>query len=277
MLQATVLENMKLGQTNKIKNIVLVTALAMAGVSNAQSAATGPNKVYIEQVGNSNTVTIQQVGGTNNVGGTSVTASAVATTGVTTLTPSAPSATNYATITGSSNTLTLNQTGNSNSAQYNIQGNDNIYTSNVSGHGNQTKLTIGDVNNASNLRNTVTETITGDTNLIIQDLVGSDITSTTTITGNSNQITKSLLSSNGTSDISISGNSNILNIQQTDAAGANGHYLKQVIAGDYNSITTQQQGTNDTTVDIKATGSHNTITVRTSSAAIVSPATAIVR
>ena len=112
---------------------------------------------------------------------------------------------------------------------------------------------------------------------IIQNLVGSDITSTTSVTGNTNPIYKDLLSSNGTSDISISGNSNVLNIQQTDAAGANGHYLKQVIAGDFNSITTQQQGTNDTTVDIKATGSHNTITVRTSSSTIVNPTTAIAR
>jgi hypothetical protein len=62
-----------------------------------------------------------------------------------------------------------------------------------------------------------------------------------------------------------------------DAAGANGHYLKQVVAGDFNSVTTQQQGSNDTTVDIRATGSHNTITVRTSSSTIASPATAIVR
>jgi len=54
--------------------------------------------------------------------------------------------------------------------------------------------------------------------------------------------------------------------------------LKQVIAGNYNSIITQQQGTNDTTVDIKTTGDHNTITVRTSSASTIStPRTAVPR
>jgi hypothetical protein len=47
--------------------------------------------------------------------------------------------------------------------------------------------------------------------------------------------------------------------------------------GDFNSITTQQQGFNDTTVNILTTGSHNTITVRTSSSAIVGPNTAIAR
>jgi hypothetical protein len=48
-------------------------------------------------------------------------------------------------------------------------------------------------------------------------------------------------------------------------------------AGDYNSITTQQQGFNDTTVNIKTTGDHNTITVRTSSTSIVNPVSAIAR
>ena len=62
-----------------------------------------------------------------------------------------------------------------------------------------------------------------------------------------------------------------------DAAGAGGHYLKQVIAGDFNSVSTQQQGSNDTTVDIRATGSHNTITVRSSSGIIANPITAIAR
>jgi len=264
-----------------MKQHKLFASMLLAGLMHvstsvfAQSASTGPNKVYIEQVGNSNTVTIEQVGGTNNVGGVTHTV-AVANTGITTLTPAAPSASNYATITGGSNTIAMTQNGDSNSAQYNIKGNNNVYTSNVTGDGNQTKLTMGDTN-TNTLRTTVTETVTGNSNMIIQNIVGNDITSTTAISGNSNQITKELKSTNGESDISIVGSSNVLNIQQIDAAGANGHYLKQVIAGDFNSITTQQQGTNDTTFDFKVTGSHNTITVRSSSSAIVNPATAVAR
>jgi hypothetical protein len=265
------------GLSRKLLTILVLAAMPVSGIAVAQSAATGPNKVYIEQVGDSNTVTIQQVGGSNNVGGVGVTSKTVDAAGVTTLLALAPSSTNYGTITGSSNILAITQTGNGNSAQYSIQGNDNQYTSTVTGHSNQTKLEIGDLNNASNLRNIVTESITGDSNLIMQNIVGSDITSTTIIGGNSNQITKELKSSNGTSDISITGDSNVLNIQQVGAAGANGHYLKQVITGDFNSITTQQQGTNDTTVDIRTNGSNNTVTVRTSSATILLPATAIAR
>lgn len=252
--------------------------LTMSGLIQAQATvATGPNKVYIEQVGSSNTVTIQQVGGTNNVGGTAVDAQTVDSTGLTTLTPTAPSATNYGTITGSSNTLAITQTGSGNSAQYNIRGGNNSYTSVVTGNSNKTKLNIGDLSNASNLRNVVSETITGNTNILIQDIIGNDITSTTTISGNSNEITKELKSTNGESILQITGDSNIINAQQVDSAGTNGHYLKNVIVGSYNSITTQQQGSNDTTVDIKTTGDHNTITVRTSSSAITSPVSAIAR
>lgn len=258
--------------------LLAVLLLSFSAVSMAQVAATGPNSVYIEQIGSSNTITIEQVGGTNRVGGTADdTPVTVDASGVTTLVPTAPSAINYGTITGSDNVLTMTQTGTSNSAQYNIKGNENTYASTVTGNANQTKLTVGDVNNAVNAQNTITETVTGNSNLIIQDLVGNNINSTVAMVGNSNQITKELKSTAGTSDINVTGNSNIFNVQQVDAAGANGHYLKQVVAGDFNSVSTQQQGSNDTTIDIRATGSHNTITVRSSSSIISNPTTAIAR
>ena len=243
----------------------------------AQSTATGPNKVYIEQVGSSNTLTIEQVGGTNMVGGVTETSKTVSNTNVTTLVPTEPSATNYGTITGSTNTLAITQQGNNNSAQYNIKGNNNGYTSTVVGNNNQTQLNIGDTNNANNLRNSVTEVITGNGNLSYLNLVGSDITSSVTMTGDSNQVVKDLKSSNGTSTIGITGSNNILYAQQIDSAGANGHTLVQNIFGDYNSITTQQQGSNDTNVNISTTGSHNTITVRSSSSTIATPLTAVAR
>lgn len=265
------------GGSGLSRKLLTVMALSYATMGLAQSAATGPNKVYIEQVGNSNTITIQQVGGTNNVGGVAVDALSVDSTGLTTLTPTAPSATNYGTVSGSSNQLAITQTGNANSAQYNIRGSNNVYTSTVTGNSNKTKLEIGDVSNATNLRNTITETITGNTNIVMQTVVGNDITSTTTIQGNSNEVTKELKSTNGTSILDIVGSNNVINAQQIDSAGANGHYLKNVIAGSFNSITTQQQGSNDTTIDLKTTGDHNTITVRTSSGIIASPATAIAR
>lgn len=252
--------------------IALATAMNIAA---AQSAATGPNRVYIEQIGSTNLVTIQQVGGTNNVGGVAGNV-VVAGTGVTTMTPTAPSSTNYALIGGSNNTVGVTQTGDNNSAQYNIKGSDNSFTSTTTGDNNQSRLTMGSVN-VNTLRSTVSETVIGDSNLLITNVVGSDIVSTTSITGSSNQVTKDLSSTNGSSNLAITGNNNIVNAQQIDVAGANGHTLTNMIAGDYNSITTQQQGTNDTTVDIRTTGSHNTVTVRTSSSTIVGPVSAIAR
>lgn len=260
-----------------VQALILMGVISVSGVTQAQAIATGPNKVYVEQVGNTNTITIQQVGGTNSVGGTATDALSVDSTGLTTLTPTAASATNYATITGSTNQVALTQTGSANSAQYNIRGNNNVYTSTVTGNSNKTKLDIGDATNLANLRNTVTETITGNSNIVIQNIVGNDIDSTSTIQGNSNEVTKELKSTNGTSILQITGDSNVVNAQQIDSAGANGHYLKNVIVGSYNSITTQQQGSNDTTFDIKTTGDHNTITVRSSSGTILTPATAIAR
>ena len=240
------------------------------------NTATGENKVYIEQAGNTNTITIQQVGGTNNVGGNNGTPSVSAADHVTTYTPDAPSASNYAYISGSTNILNINQLGNNNWAQYNIKGNNNSYTSTITGNNNQTKLKLGDTN-TNNLRNIIAETFTGNNNLSIQTLLGNDINSTLTATGNDNQITQDLKSTNGISNISITGDNNILFTEQVDVAGAIGHNLKEVIVGSYNSISTQQQGTNDTAIDIKTTGDHNTITVRTSSTTIVNSQTAIAR
>ena len=52
----------------KIKQLIGLLAMSLSFAALATDA-TGPNKVYIEQVGNSNLITIEQVGGTNNVGG----------------------------------------------------------------------------------------------------------------------------------------------------------------------------------------------------------------
>jgi hypothetical protein len=260
-----------------VQSLIALGVVSSVGMSNVlANAATGPNNVYIEQIGSSNTVTIRQVGGTNNVSGTAGTV-AVDGAGLTTLTPTAPSNANYATINGSTNTVAITQTGSSNSAQYNIRGNNNAYTSTVTGNANKTKLEVGDVTNLANLRNTVTETITGNTNTVIQTVVGDDINSTTTISGNNNEVTKTLRSSNGDSILQIQGSSNVVNAEQIDSAGAQGHYLENVIVGSFNSITTQQQGSNDTTFDIKTTGDSNTITVQSSSGIILNPVSAIAR
>lgn len=260
---------------SKLKSLIGLVALMFVTSVYAVDVATGPTRVFVEQIGNSNTVTIEQVGGTNDVGGTAGSVS-VDSTGASTLTVTAPSSTNYATINGSSNTVTLTQTGSADQAQYNIKGSNNAYTSTVTGNTNQTKLTIGNTN-TNGLRNTVTETITGDSNMQITNIVGSDNAVSTTVTGSSNQITNTVTTSNADMTLTITGGNNIVNVQQIDAAGSAGHSLTNNISGNYNSITTQQQGTNDTTINATTNGDHNTITIRTSSSTIANPATAIAR
>lgn len=241
----------------KLHKYIAVCAVACYGSwALAQvTTPTGANSVYIEQIGNSNNILIEQVGNANNIGGTANTT---------------PSSSNYGTIVGNTNTLTIRQTGDGNLSQYNIKGTDNIYSLAITGSGNKTKLSAGDTN-TNNLRNSVTETIIGDSNTVTQRLVGNDINSTLSITGNTNIVNKELTSANGKSTVTIMGNNNTLDAQQTDIAGAQGHLLTQSIAGDFNVITTQQQGTIDTNVGIVTTGNSNQIVVRTSSTAIVNP------
>ena len=244
-------------------NAVALASMMLCGQVYAQLVpAVGPNKVFIEQIGSHNTVTIEQVGTANLVGG-------VASGG--------PTSSNYGTITGSNNTLALTQTGDTNKAQYNLLASDSFYTSNILGSSNETKLTIGDLTNATNLRVNVTETVTGDQNKLIQNVIGSDIISNVTLTGDQNEVNKNLLSSFGQSALTVTGGNNKFDIEQTGIGGAAGHKVTQMVTGDFNSVVTQQQGSNDTIINIAINGGHNTVTVRTSNATIVNPMTAVAR
>lgn len=259
------------------KYLLLTTFLSQTAFG--VGISTGPNNVYIEQIGTSNTINVEQVGGTNTVGGTSGTIS-VDSAGVTSVTPVAASALNYGTVTGSSNILNITQHGNNDWAQYNILGGNNMYTSTITGSSNQTSLTVGSQGNPSNNYNTITELISGDSNLSLQNLIGNYITSFLSASGNFNQVTQNITSTSGiagssdNSTINISGNSNIINTQQNDVGV---HSLVENTTGSSNAIYTQQQGANNTNVNILTQGDFNTVTVRTSSATIVSPQSAIAR
>ena len=113
--------------------------------------------------------------------------------------------------------------------------------------------------------------------MVITNIVGGNNTLTSTVTGNTNQITQNVNTTNASITNTATGNNNVFNFQQVDTAGANGHVLVAATVGDYNSISTQQQGTNDTTLNINTSGNHNTITIRSSSGTIVNPVSAIAR
>lgn len=236
----------------------LLTLLLLVS-SNVFALSTGVNNVYIEQVGNVNTIIIDQIGGSNNVGGTTLNVPLLYSSSntITAFVPAAASSSNYATVTGNTNQVTLLQQGDSNWAQYNISGSNNIYKSLVTGNQNQTLFTAGLTGAVSN--NIVNETITGDLNFVIQNLTKGSIKSTIDITGSNNEVTTRLNSTNGVVDTTINGGFNVFINEQDD--GGIGHQLTQVVTGSYNSIVTQQQGTNDSMIDISTIGDNNTITV----------------
>ena len=240
------------------------------------AVSTGVNNVYIEQVGSTNTITIDQIGGSNNVGGTTLNVPLLYNSSnvITSFIPTAASSSNYATVTGNSNQVTLLQQGDTNWAQYNISGSNNLYNSNVTGNQNQTLFTAGLTGAVSN--NVVNEVIIGDLNYIIQNLTKGSITSTINITGSNNEVTTRLNSTNGIVDTTVSGGFNSFINEQDD--GGIGHQLTQDFTGSYNSVITQQQGTNDSMIDISTIGDHNTITVRSTNAgSIVNANTAAAR
>lgn len=249
--------------------LLLISSQVFAG-------STGVNNVYIEQVGNTNTIIIDQIGGGNNVGGTALNVPLLYSSSniITSFVPAAASSTNYATITGNSNQVTLSHTGDTNWAQYNISGANNIYSSTIRGNQNQTLLNIG-LGTPVNA-NVVTETITGDLNYVIQSLTKGNIHSTIDITGSNNEVTTRLNSTNGIVDTTVVGGFNSFINEQDD--GGIGHQLTQNVTGSYNSVVTQQQGTNDSIIDISTIGDNNTITVRSTNAgSIVNSNTAVSR
>jgi len=222
-----------------------------------QPAFGNPNSVYIAQFGVSNNVMIDQIGGNNGVGGVA---------------SAPPSDTNYATISGDINTVVLSQVGLNNLAQYSIYGSTNSYTSTVSGGNNVNKLRIGSMSLSKN-ENTITENITGSNNFTDQTVTADQVVSNVIIDGSYNDTITTLSSNKGNVFIEVQnmGYLNRVEVEQMDSAGVTGHSAKAVIDGTQNSVLIQQQGTNDSIVDVKISGYTNTVTVRSSSSTIVNP------
>lgn len=223
-------------------SIIALGICVVFGVLEAQAQVTNTsNNVFIDQVGNSNTVTLTQAGAGNSIGNSS---------------------SDYATITGDSNSVTMTQTGDNNLAQYLITGNANTYTSIITGNGNQTQVTCGTADGACSSV-TINQEITGNGNLLVETISGSNILSKTKVVGNMNDIEYDLKSSNGKLDVDISGDNNIMRHTQAGSAGVDGHNLIVTLAGSLNQVTTVQNGTIDTNININVNGSSNVISVLT--------------
>jgi hypothetical protein len=84
------------------------------------------------------------------------------------------------------------------------------------------------------------------------------------ISGSTNNTTVSSTTTNllgAVVGVKETGDSNVVNINQNGPAGANGFISKVEVTGASNNVAVTQSGTTDSTVNIKSTGSNNSIAV----------------
>jgi len=230
------------------------------------------NSIYIDQLGDNATVNISQDGAGNRV------------KGIVSGNPGQTSdpakiygdGVNVAvTQTGAGNSLALGivaVVGYTNSADvtYSVSGGNNIGYINLNNAGASAavqdtvvSITQSGGGNTTNVKmlgggNNLTATQTGGGATLITDVNANATTQTIATSGGSaNSVTTTLTGDKGTVNVAIVGGSNTVSITQ-DGGGANGHNAGIDLTGSGNSVTTVQQGTIDTTINLKSVGSNNT-------------------
>lgn len=195
----------------KLKASALVMALLAVNFVYA-------NEIYVEQIGDSSNITIIQQGSGNKVGDS--------------ISPIF--------IGGGSNNVTIEQIGSSNVLDMVVNGAAAAVTLNTVGSGNQQTINCGTTTSAGCSGSVITQTITGDDNIITQNLGnGANHTSNITVTGSTNTITHTSTNS-GASTVNITA------------------------TGDLNNIGVTQSGLTAKTVTINSTGNSNNISVNQS-------------
>lgn len=250
----------------------LLTMLLSAVITSAYAV---DNSIYIDQLGDNATVTITQDGAGNRVKGI--------------VSGNAGNTTDPAKIYGDGVNVTVNQTGagnslamgvvavvgNANSADitYNVSGGNNTGYINLNNAGASgavrdavVSITQSGGGNTTNVRmlgggNNLTATQSGGGATLISD-VNADATTQTIATsgGTGNSVTTTLTGDKGTVNVAIVGGSNTVDITQ-NGGGANGHNVGIDLNGSGNTVTTLQQGTIDTAINLKSVGSSNTFTL----------------
>jgi hypothetical protein len=196
-----------------MKTKVIAFMMAILGVCHVYA-----NDVYIEQVGSSSTINITQEGTGNEVGNS--------TTDV------------Y--IGSGSNVVNIDQVGDSNILEMVVNGSSTDVTVNTQGSGNEQVINCGTTSSADCSGSNITQTITGDDNIVTQNLgAGANHTSNITITGDTNTVTHTS-SATGTTTVNAT------------------------ITGDLNAVSVTQSGMTTQNVTINSTGNSNTINVNQS-------------
>lgn len=175
------------GLSRKLSAILLASAMWSIG---AQA-----NEVYIEQVGSSSTINITQQGTDNRIGDSV-----------------AP-----AYIGSGSNTVTIDQIGATNVLDMIVNGAGTDVIVSTTGDNNVQTINCGTTNSAGCSGSYIKQQVTGDSNIITQDLgSGANHTSEIIVTGDSNTVTHTSTATGVTSaNITVSGNTNTVGVTQS--------------------------------------------------------------
>ena len=224
-----------------MKNIIKA-AIGIAGIMLASQSFAGTiNNVYIDQVGSGSTITLNQQGSNNEIGND----------------------TTATTLHGNGQTVSISQVGSGNTHVVNVQGANSVVNSVVTGDNNNTTVACGAAPSSSCNDTAITANVSGNTNNT-SITAGSKSTVTAEITGSTNNTTVSSTTTNlmgAVVGVKETGDSNVVNINQNGPAGANGFISKVEVTGASNNVAVTQSGTTDSTVNIKSTGSNNSIAV----------------
>jgi hypothetical protein len=227
-----------------LKNIIK-SAIGFAVIMLASQSFAGTiNNVYIDQVGSGSTITLNQQGSNNEIGND----------------------TTATTLHGNGQTVSISQVGSGNTNKVNVQGANSVINSTVTGDNNNTTVACGAAPSSSCNDTAITANISGSSNNT-SITAGSKSTVTAEINGSTNNTSIESKTTNlmgAGVGVKETGDSNMVNINQNGPAGANGFVSKVEVTGASNNVAVTQSGTTDSTVNIKSTGSNNSISVTSS-------------
>lgn len=211
------------------------------------NAVATTNKVYIDQEGQNVDVNIVQTGTANIIGSND----------------------DKIYLRGDNQSLTAIQTGNGNQLYLGI-----VSDTGSTGIATATIRQIGDLNfadircgtlqtDASCNQLDMNARFTGNSNQFRFHGSGSNIRNSMDILGNYNDIKIDALSPNASQTLLFNGNYNTVDVTQTGTGGTYGHSLYANVTGSLNSLTTQQYGASETTINILSSGSNGTFNIKT--------------
>jgi uncharacterized membrane protein len=254
----------------KKKFKILAVVLLMGSITSWSA----DNSIYIDQAGDNATITMTQDGAGNRI-------RSIQGIGTGNATP--------AKIKGDGLSVDIQQLGSGNvlnlgintttangssptSVKYKVDGNNAVATIDVNNGGNGTSQsnfididqkgndTVANVN-VLGATNSLEVFQDGAGNKIFATINATDVVATVNQTlGSANETTLNLTGDKGTVDIVTTGATNIIDVTQAGGA-ANGNWVKMLVNGSGNQLTTDQSGMYDNTVDLKIVGSGNQLTV----------------